>query len=302
MSGNGTRIQLSDDWTDGGWFSFPRRFVRDRGLSWKAKGIAALLASHSATFVFSATELEKWARDGRDGTAAGIRELESAGYLRRERQSSGEMVYRLFPEPQTEKPEEAGGKPLPENPPTENPVTEKPGVYKETTPKETTKGLEDARADISAHSGSLEELDLGLIPATGYADVMDAPSTTPVDDRLEELWREFWEAYPLKKAKQGARKSWDSQVRRVAVKARVERAEAIVAGARTYAKQREAEEPDKYRRLKFTKQPTTWLNQGCWEDEVLPVGSGHPRGGYQPYRDQDYYPNADPYFVPERDL
>lgn len=286
MTGSGTRIQLSDDWADDGWFRFPRKFARDRTLSWKAKGIATLLASHSATFVFSATELEKWARDGRDGTAAGIRELEAAGYLRRERQSSGEMVYRLFPEPQTEKPEEAGRKPLPENPPTEKPVTEKPGVYKETTPKETTKGGEDTPGDISA-IGLFDmpgaDLEQGAEePATEIPEAVDFPA--------------FWAEYPLRKAKQAALRAWVRALQRVPKAERPQRAADILEGAKRYAKER-ADQP-----AQFTKHPATWLNGGCWEDEAAPVGSGNPRGGYQPYRDEDYYPGADPYFVPERDL
>jgi hypothetical protein len=283
MSGNGTRIQLSDDWTDGGWFSFPRRFARDRSLSWKAKGIAGLLASHSATFVFSATELEKWAKDGRDGTAAGIRELESAGYLRRERQSSGEMVYRLFPEPQTEKPEEAGRKPLPENPVPEKPSTEKPGVYKETTPKETTKGQEDTPGDISA-MGSLFE-----VPGAGLEKGAEDPGTE-IPEAVD--FPAFWAEYPLRKAKQAALRAWGRALQRVPKADRAQRAADILEGAKRYAKER-ADQP-----AQFTKHPATWLNGGCWEDEAAPVGSGNPPGGYQQYRDEDLYPDAAPWFDP----
>lgn len=285
MTGHGTRIELSDDWNENGWFSFPRKFIRDATLSWKAKGIAALLASHSATFKFSATELERWARDKRDGTAAGVQELEAAGYLVRERQSSGEMVYRLFPEPHPEKPEEAGGEPYPEKPGTEIPVPEKPGVYKETTPKETN-GVGDPQVS-SARANTNTNGDGGLF-------AVDAPSNgdAPASEHDGPTFDEFWSVYPLKKAKQGARQSWERALFRVPKADRAERARAIVAGAKRYA-----EDPD--RTAKYTAHPTTWLNQGRWEDEQTPVGSGRtPRGGGGRYRDSESYPDAAPWFDP----
>lgn len=277
MSGNGTRIELADDWSENGWFSFPRKFIRDRDLSWKAKGIAALLASHSSTFKFSASELERWAKDGRDGTAAGVRELEAAGYLVRERQSTGEMVYRLFPEPQPENPEQAGQKPHTENPPTEIPGTEKPGDYKKTTPKETTP-VGDTQVDISATSDALFDVDAPPEPA---GEPVDYPTFV-----------EFWAVYPLRKAKQAAQKAWDRAMYRVPKVDRPDRARAIVKGAQQYR-------DDPNRDPKFTKHPATWLNGGCWEDEAAPVGAGHSRGGYQQYRDEDYYPEAKPWFDPD---
>lgn len=281
MSDNGTHVQLSDDWTDGGWFSFPRAFIRDPQLSWKAKGIAALLASHSATFKFSASELERWARDKRDGTAAGIRELEDAGYLVRERQSSGEMLYRLFPEPQPENPVEAGREPHPENPGTENPVPENPGVYKETTPKETTRAGDPGVSSARASTGDDDGLFAVDAPSNGDAGEPEFDGPT---------FHEFWSVYPVKKAKQAACRAWERALFRVPLADRVDRARAIVDGAKRYAK-----DPD--RTDKYTKHPATWLNGGCWEDEPTPVGSGrNPRGGGSRYRDSESYPDAAPWF------
>lgn len=68
-------------------------------------------------------------------------------------------------------------------------------------------------------------------------------------------WIRFWDTYPLKKSKDGARKSWRSAVKRAP-------AAVIVAGAERYR-------DDPGRKPEFTKHPTTWLNQGCWDDELV---------------------------------
>lgn len=276
MTGHGTHVQLGDGWEDSGWFRFPREFARDKTLSWKAKGIAALLASHKATFQFSATELERWAKDGRDGTAAGLKELETAGYLVRDRQSSGQMVYRLFPEPHTENPVEAGQGIHPENPVPGNPSTENPGDYKESSPKDNSG--EGEQVDIS--------LDLDLPPANadGEASTTDAERKTfPA-----HLFAEFWKVYPRKVGKDGAQRKWETVVRRVAREEHggdyVEAARVIWKGAARYKRERDGQDKA------FTKHAQTWLNKGCWADEdpSAPASIGGGRG-HVPYRDEDVW-------------
>lgn len=61
-------------------------WVRDRRLSWKARGILAWLASHAVGFKVSEKAIIAAAPDGRDAVRAGIRELETFGYLVRERE------------------------------------------------------------------------------------------------------------------------------------------------------------------------------------------------------------------------
>jgi hypothetical protein len=82
-------------------------------------------------------------------------------------------------------------------------------------------------------------------------------------------WLKFWEIYPLKKSKEGARKAWAAALKKAA-------AAEIIAGAERYR-------DDRGRKPEFTKHPTTWLNQGCWADELTPV----PAGAHQPYQDPD---------------
>ena len=53
-------------------------------LSWKAKGILAVMLSFPDDWSYSIADLIKRAKDGRDSLYGGLKELENAGYLKRE--------------------------------------------------------------------------------------------------------------------------------------------------------------------------------------------------------------------------
>lgn len=80
--------------------------------------------------------------------------------------------------------------------------------------------------------------------------------TKEVIKKEENRFLEFWFIYPRKEGKQAAKKAWDKAVS-------AESQETIIAAASRYAEARSKEDP------KYTKMPTTWLNAGCWDDEVL---------------------------------
>jgi hypothetical protein len=83
---------------------------------------------------------------------------------------------------------------------------------------------------------------------------------------------DFWEVYPRKAAKKGARAKWDIAVKKAAPAD-------IIAGAERYR-------DDPNRTAKYTKHPTTWLNQGCWEDEPIPGNALVPADSSQSVTDQ----------------
>lgn len=58
--------------------------TQDERLSWRAKGLHTYLVSRPDGWVFRVEDLKKRGRDGRDAVYSGLRELEEAGYLRRE--------------------------------------------------------------------------------------------------------------------------------------------------------------------------------------------------------------------------
>lgn len=89
------------------------------------------------------------------------------------------------------------------------------------------------------------------------------PSNTPIPP--SEGFEGFWEAYPKKVSKPQAMKAYDRAIKRGTDK------EAIISGAKAYARQRDAEkEPE---RMKYTKQPATWLNNDCWNDAIQEIKS-----------------------------
>lgn len=114
----------------------------------------------------------------------------------------------------------------------------------------------------------------------------------------EKDFEAFWKEYPLKKAKQAARRSF--------LKANVP-FEKIMAALAAQKRERagiEVQNRDREKRgeravfLPEWKYPATWLNQGCWEDEVSvaatsPSSSGPPRKGMRNveghYFDEEQY-------------
>lgn len=58
-------------------------WLRDRRLSFKAKGLLGYLMSHAAGYRCSQAQMTRESADGRDSVVTGIRELEGAGYLRK---------------------------------------------------------------------------------------------------------------------------------------------------------------------------------------------------------------------------
>lgn len=66
-----------------------QQLVRDSRLSWKARGIFAYLWSQSEEWEFNEIEVSKHSIDGRDSLRSGLKELEDAGYLERERERDG---------------------------------------------------------------------------------------------------------------------------------------------------------------------------------------------------------------------
>jgi len=80
----------------------------------------------------------------------------------------------------------------------------------------------------------------------------------------EDLFRRFWEAYPLKRDKADALKAWNARLREGVDPG------AMITGAEGYAN-------DPNRELEYTKYPATWLRKGSWDDGPLPP-RGTPNG------------------------
>lgn len=79
---------------------------------------------------------------------------------------------------------------------------------------------------------------------------------TPASASLDAEFEKFWKTYPRRVGKQAARKVWDKARKTTST-------DVILAAAERYR-------DDPNRSPQFTAHPTTWLNQGRWDDEPLP--------------------------------
>lgn len=109
----------------------PNDWLRDRRLSYKARGLLAELLSHSVGWIVSRDRLARLGVDGRDAIASAIRELEDHGYLERRqgRNADGTMAETTWI---TKDPDEVS--PPTDFPATAEPTTAKP-PYKNTNDK-----------------------------------------------------------------------------------------------------------------------------------------------------------------------
>ncbi|MDA1815484.1 DnaD domain protein [Bacillus cereus] len=102
--------------------------LKDKRLSWKAKGILAYILTLPDDWVFYREELSRHAKDGLDSLRAGMKELKEYGYLKRfpVRDDNNKIIKWetiIYEVPQNDPVEE---KPPVEIPPEEKPPEEKP--------------------------------------------------------------------------------------------------------------------------------------------------------------------------------
>lgn len=123
----------------GNFTTVRNEYLQDVNLSWKAKGLITYIMSLPPDWQLNLSDLKHRSKDGRDATAAGLRELITNGYCQRckVRGDGGTFVgcdYEVSDikefEPQTENP--FMDAPQTENPVAVNPETEKPDTGKPT--------------------------------------------------------------------------------------------------------------------------------------------------------------------------
>lgn len=262
-------------------------WARDRRLGYKARGLLTYLHSHEDGYELSQAQIVRDGTDGKDAVRTGLEELEQAGYLRRVRpergdggrwgetdyelsdpfDSSGRLVGHLTPAPDQReiRPSDAVDQRETRRSGLSDPVTGADYPARLIRPIEDN-GENTKRSSISPLPGMEGEEPPGLSAAAAF----DA----------------FWAAYPKKVGKDAARRAWVKAARRADTAK-------IIDVVRRYPFR-----PDR----QYVKDPATWLNAGCWEDDLDAVAAAnHTRnvggGGYgprdrPPYRDPD--PRADP--------
>lgn len=192
---------------DDHYTQIPNEWLRDVRLTFKARGVLAMIMSHTAGWSLSIASLAARNQEGKDAIRSAIKELEDLGYLLRTQENDGgrfgETVWIT---------QDPAGLPSSGFPSSDNP-TPKKNIVKEEHIKET---------------------------------------NMPKHSETEELFTEFWNAYPRKIDKAKAFRAFKSALKRT-------KFEDILAGVLAYRN-------DPKRDPDFTKYPATWLNNDAWEN------------------------------------
>lgn len=179
----------------------PNDWLRDTRLSFKARGLLALIMTHREGWSLSINSIASQNQEGKDAIRSAIQELEKAGYLFRTQMNQGgkfgEAVWIT---------QDPADLPMADFPTTDNPTT------KNTNNKE-------------------EQFK---------------------NNKEEDLFLEFWNAYPKKLDKAKAYRAFRAALKRASF-------EDILAGVIAYRN-------DPTRNPDFTKYPASWLNADSWEN------------------------------------
>ena len=279
------------------------RLARDAGLSFKARGVALYLLSHTEGFRTTAETIAKANGCGVEQVRTALRELEERGYITRDQPRDdqgrlGPIEYVITDLPQSS----VSGKPdtgpdLRKHPPDEDvsagrdrDVVSRSRITRsrETTPYKKNKGLEEQvreeqeehnRSNTSPRSAraSLSPREPDLFGEDQPADERP-PGPAPDPDPFEAFWR----VYPRHVAKADAHKAW-----RAALKHKVS-ARTIIDAAGRYAEAVRDGDP------RYVKYPASWLRAACYDDDPTELRLVHSRSspGPAPYRnpvDQSAY-------------
>jgi len=202
---------------------------RDDRLSAKAKGLLAYMLTMPDDWTFYETELTNHFKDGRDGLRSGLKELQDARYLVRERKRNDNGTFSdtdwiLYEVPQTEKPK-----------------VEKPKVEIPTLDNTTL-----------LSTNSTKNLSKQITNSTNIK-----PSQQVATDNLKERFDTIWKEYPLKKGKPKAFEYYKK-----AIKSGITDAE-IADGISAYR----AEIAYRKTKPEYIAHGSTWFNQKRWADD-----------------------------------
>jgi hypothetical protein len=220
-------------------------WARDGRLGYKARGLLLYLHSHSDGYELSLAQIIRDSTDGKHAVHTGLGELEEAGYLTRLRGRDddgrwGEVDYVLADPFDTE------GRIISSLPAKDQQETRQSGLSAADNPQRVIRSIEDNRENT-----------------TGEHQPPPTPRRGAVE--AEELFDAFWKEYPKKVGKDAARRAWAKALKRTD-------AHKIIDVVERY--------PFDHARLRYEKDPATWLNAGCWEDDLEAVTAARqaPRG------------------------
>jgi hypothetical protein len=203
---------------------------RDERLSLKAKGIYCIICSLPDNWDLSLKGLEKITGEGSKSLRAGIKELEDSGYMKMKRFNTKgvvETVWTFYESPET---------------PINTVSSENVNVQ-----------------NVNVQNVNVQNVSLQNGNQLSTKDIKNLNNKELKKQRTKEsdvLFIQFYDLYPKKQGKQSAIKAFEKALKQTTH-------ENILAGLRNY----KAQIASKNTEMQYIKQPATWLNAGCWEDD-----------------------------------
>lgn len=181
----------------------PNSLLNDPKISWKAKWLYWYLQSKPDEWDFAVSRITHDAKDGRDGTNNGLKELEIAGYLQRSKYKNEkwqwDIEYTLFDHPNTAEEKENDEETTTENPSwdkdettTENPSTEKPSTENPSTNKKRNTKKEVSKKETYINDEKINEKFLLFIE---HRKQMKKPMTEIAIDQAKNKINKWLEKY-----------------------------------------------------------------------------------------------------------
>jgi hypothetical protein len=228
--------------------------IRDRRLSYKARGLLAYMLSFPDHYRITADSLaESSDSDGRRAVLSGLDELREAGYLVTvtERDAKGQFSKTSFIYDDPQQPtiaEMNGHYPKSDYAKSQNRTINTEHLEQNTRTTTIHHSPEPFPDPKPSEPPREPEPFPGLTTPTlpvAYARVAYSPD-----------YEQFWKAYPRRVGKKAAYAAWRDAIREIDPGL-------IIAAAERYAS-------DPNREDQFTAHPQTWLRQGRWDDDPLP--------------------------------
>lgn len=234
--------------------------IQDERLSWKARGIFAYLYAQHENWDFYESEVVKHSTDGRASMRAGLKELETYGYLKRTRKRDdrgqvGASDWLISDEPMYEN--QTQDKPKFDFPNYDNPTCDKPTLDNRTltsTNKTNTNRTSTNNNNIQPKADS--------------------------ESDLKNQFAEIWAIYP--KRPRGNKKTSFTKYKK-ALKDGAKHDD-IKSGLNSYVRHLQAQGTDN----KYIKNAETWFNQAGWEDEYSVAGGEEQERLKSAYGDWDF--------------
>jgi hypothetical protein len=250
-----------------------KNVFEDTNISWKAKGMLGYLLSKPEGWKVYVTDLKKRSKDGRDAVSSGLKELETAGYLKKHKlRQEGKFAgynYEIFEYPTEDHKTVYGNT---ENGKSGNGLS---GNGKPVTSNNDCSNKEDSKNDETENEEKIIHEWLDIIPD-------DLKEKRVQSNDYTQAFETFWTVYPRKKEKKKAFGVWKTRIREGVTD------ELLIKCATNYAGSVQAEGTEE----RYIKHAATFLGPTKpYEEYTNPVqptrrgGSGHKQS-HQPPADE----------------